>query len=488
MATLTIQPDNVAGVDTMIANLYIADSNYSTFWGLMFGTRYENSVFVKNRAFLMFDLSVIPFGSDIESIVLYLSHHGSFPFTGEKIAYAYRVTRTDMVITEVTWNSYKEGSAWTVPGGDFTAVDHDRIVIEGRENISFPFLKAQGDYAIANTAGKMPILITGPEEANIESFYSAFSSNNGPGNVIGQGPTDPQIFPLTNSAVYSDITLRPRLVIEYTAPPAVAQNAGGRLTLLSGNPVPSADVTVASTLYYTPFVNDTISLFANGLWSNFGFPEISLALTGLTVTNPYDVFIYSNSGVPTLQTVAWSSPTARATALARVGGTLVKSGDPTKRYIGTIQMSATSQCEDSAAKRYVYNQYNKMPRTLRVKDATANWSYNSATLHAANASNSNRVALINGGLTGIAELEVDLEVSTLPDLSGAKVAIGVDSVTTAHADCVISSSAVAAIIPTARLNHHPAIGFHYFQWLESGLGPVTFSGGTLSGITGSVSI
>lgn len=36
-----------------------------------------------------------------------------------KVTYAYKLTRTDWVELEATWNSYKTGSAWTSPGGDY---------------------------------------------------------------------------------------------------------------------------------------------------------------------------------------------------------------------------------------------------------------------------------------------------------------------------------------------------------------------------------
>lgn len=56
----------------------------------------------------------------------------------------------------------------------------------------------------------------------------------------------------------------------------------GRLTLTSGTPVTTSDVTAASTLYFTPYGGNKITLYTGVYWQPFTFTERSLALSGLT--------------------------------------------------------------------------------------------------------------------------------------------------------------------------------------------------------------
>jgi hypothetical protein len=130
-----------------------------------------------------------------------------------------------------------------------------------------------------------------------------------------------------------------------------AQNGGGysgvndlngyidnqfRLTLTSGVAVTTGDVVNASTIYCTPYNGDVISLFNGSNWVPYTSNEFSLALGTLTNKKLYDVFCYANSGVPTLEFLVWTNDTTRATALTLQNGVLVKSGDATRRYLGTF--------------------------------------------------------------------------------------------------------------------------------------------------------
>ncbi len=293
---------------------------------------------------------------------------------------------------------------------------------------------------------------------------------------------------------------------------------GGRLTLVSGNPIPTTDVvtTSAVTIYYTPYLSSQISLYDGSKWVVGTFTEFSLSLSGLTTAQPYDIFAYLVGSTYTLEAIAWTNTTTRATALVRQDGILVKSGTLTKRFVGTLQMQATSQCEDSVTRRYVYNQYNKVRRQLRVVEATATWNYTTATWRSANNSTTNRVAVVNGSVSGTAELLVHLDLFAMSlnasaagggGLAGTGciriVAFGVD-VTNAP----FASSPYSMVRPdqtcfgmqtsmVAVLDHLPDVGLHFYQWLENaqavgtatwtGTGSTTASGG-VCGIDGHVLI
>lgn len=144
----------------------------------------------------------------------------------------------------------------------------------------------------------------------------------------------------------------------------------GRLTLESGVPISSSDQTAKTTLYLTPYNGNRIAVYNGTKWKFYSFTERSLAVPSTTNTN-YDIFIYDDAGTLTLEAVAWTNDTTRATALTTQDGVYVKSGATSRRWLGTIRTTATSgQCEDSAAKRFVYNYYNQAPRYLRSTDSS----------------------------------------------------------------------------------------------------------------------
>lgn len=169
-----------------------------------------------------------------------------------------------------------------------------------------------------------------------------------------------------------------------------------RLTLTSATPVTTSDVTGATTVYMTPFVGNKIGLYNGTTWDLITTAEISVALGTITSDQGYDVFCYNNSGTATLELTAWTNNTTRATALVMQDGILCKTGALTRRYLGSFLTTSTTQTEDSEAKRYLFNYYNRINRSLRAVDGTASWTYSSATIRQANASSVNQLNLFLG--------------------------------------------------------------------------------------------
>lgn len=274
--------------------------------------------------------------------------------------------------------------------------------------------------------------------------------------------------------------------------------AQGRLTLTTAVPVTTADVTAATTVYWTPYGGNRIALYDGSVWAIFTFAETSLALGTLTAALPYDVFAYNNAGTVALEKLAWTNATTRATALVLQDGTLVKTGATTRRYLGTFYTTSTTTTEDSAAKRFVWNHYNRVKRLLRVAEATDSWTYTTLAFRQANASAANQVDVV----IGWAEVLVDLILLAIGANSAVGntffVSIGEDSTTTAAtgATMSIARSAVAATEAPlmATLRRYPTVGRHFYAWLEAGnaTGTTTWTGDggapTLvqAGLTGTV--
>lgn len=271
---------------------------------------------------------------------------------------------------------------------------------------------------------------------------------------------------------------------------------GGRLTLTTGVPVTTTDVTAASTLYYTPYIHDRIDLYSGSAWASYTFTQRSLALSGLTSGRPYDVFLYDNAGTLTLELTAWTNDSTRATALVYQDGILVKTGALTRRYLGTLYTTGATTTEDSDLKRYLWNYYNRLPRRLQVLEATASWTYSTASYRQTRATASNQVDFV----TGVAESPLLLTAQSYWSNSAATnricyTGIGLDSTSANSANIVdpVSNYATASNFSAMRATYNaiPAAGKHYLAWLEYGGGgdTQTWRGANApaqSGLTGSV--
>jgi len=284
--------------------------------------------------------------------------------------------------------------------------------------------------------------------------------------------------------------------------PVAAADAGiceGRLTLLSGQPAPASDASAATTIFYTPYKGNRISLYDGAKWNIRASAEVSIAVPA-TTSQMYDIFAFDSTGTVTLELLAWTNDTTRATSLTRQDGVICKTGDATRRYIGSFRTTTVSgQTEDSATKRYLWNFSNRIERTLRRVETAANWTYNTATWRQANANVANQVEVV----IGIQEVRLDLSVQgTINNGTGGAVAagtaIGEDATATYLADQNggvlgnIGNTVTASLI--SRLVKYPAVGRHFYAWIEIGGGVTTtfygvgafIAGDRMSGITGHI--
>ena len=152
-----------------------------------------------------------------------------------------------------------------------------------------------------------------------------------------------------------------------------------RLTLESGVAISLSNQNAKTTLYMTPYKGDRIGLYYNGGWTLKSSAEVSLSLSGLTASTVYDIFAYWSGSAVVLEALAWSTITARATAVVQQNGVYVKSGDATRRYIGTIIINASGgQTDDAYTKRFVWNWQNRVKRRGWATNTTVSWTYSTA--------------------------------------------------------------------------------------------------------------
>lgn len=253
-----------------------------------------------------------------------------------------------------------------------------------------------------------------------------------------------------------------------------------RLTTVSGTPVTAGDST-QGTLFLTPYNGNTIALYDGANWNVHTLTEISI-LVGLTGTasRPHDVFVYNNAGTLTLELVAWTDDTTRATTLTTQDGVYVKSGATTQRFAGSVYLDGSKQCADTAASRHLWNCYNRVDKRLRVIDTTDSWTYSTLTCRQARASTANQISLMVGLNEDAvhAHLQSSFTSSTVSD--AAYGLIGLDSTTTKAAGSIanlgrISTTAIMHQM-TCVFDGNVGIGKHILTWLEQ----PSIAGGTLT--------
>lgn len=274
----------------------------------------------------------------------------------------------------------------------------------------------------------------------------------------------------------------------------------GRLSLTTAVPVTVTDVTAATAVRFVPYQGNRINLYDGAAWNVYNFTELTILLGSDAADTNYDVFAYVSAGAAAIERLAWTNGTTRATALTTQDGVLVKSGDPTRRYIGTYRTTGTiGQTEDTLAKRFCWNYYNRVRRPMQKFEETNSWTYTTATIRQANGATANQLALVVGWAEVMADLAVAVGVANdnaAPPL--VVVGIGEDSTTaiqgsTTGRQHTPLESSLGITQAQASLRVYPAVGYHFYAWLEysGATGTTTWygdNGGALlqSGIYGSI--
>lgn len=254
-------------------------------------------------------------------------------------------------------------------------------------------------------------------------------------------------------------------------------SSGGRLTLTSGTPITTSDVTAATSVYFTPYLSGYQSVYNGSAWISIPFTEITIAVPAST-SQMYDVFGYNNNGVLGCDSpVAWTNDTTRATAIVLQNGRYVKSGDATRVYLGSFRTTTVSgQTEDSLAKRYVWNYYNRINRPMKVVDTTDSWSYNTITWRQSNNNTANQLDCVIGVSEDTVLIQAFGEV-----LNGTATSrtcgtgIGLNSTSVNSAQMMSQQGTTSSLVSqqNALYNNFLPVGRNFLVWLEIGGGTDT---------------
>lgn len=209
------------------------------------------------------------------------------------------------------------------------------------------------------------------------------------------------------------------LVVTYTPAPTTLNYTpcAGYIQNCAGPYIPIYNGTSTTLLQFTSSVADVTG------------PALTLTAADNTSGNCYDIYAANNSGIFLGTGPAWSSCTAGSssrgtgagtTQLAAANGFLVNAVAITIKNnstsfscaanqctaIGTVHMALNGQVSyqfkapamsgGPNAEIGLYNFYNRYQMRMRGQDSTASWTYNLVTARSANASNSNRLTVLDG--------------------------------------------------------------------------------------------
>jgi len=126
---------------------------------------------------------------------------------------------------------------------------------------------------------------------------------------------------------------------------------GGRLTLSSGNPVMSSDVT-SQTLYYAPYNGKTLPTYTGGVWTTRNFTSSSSDQVGLSLNlagsanwaadTTHDVFAVMDSGTLKLGTRLWDAGMFTTETLLTPNVTITTGTTPTAWTSATNAFNGTT--------------------------------------------------------------------------------------------------------------------------------------------------
>lgn len=265
----------------------------------------------------------------------------------------------------------------------------------------------------------------------------------------------------------------------------------GRLTLTTGVPV-TGDVTGATTVRYTPYVGAQIPIYNGASFVMTTFTELAQATTDTTKSpaavaadKVYNLYVWNDAGTLRLSRgpALASDTTDPSASNTRTDGvwlntSAITNGPAALRgtWVGTVRSDGSSQINNSAAKRYVWNLYNRVDEFLRAQDTTDTWTYGTGSFRQANGSTANQLAMVRGLDEDAVEVRAEAHTAYTADSGhGMTFGIGVNSTTVNSATAFGQSGSNGGGIATSGRSFaayvgRPGYGAVYLAWLEKFIG------------------
>lgn len=251
---------------------------------------------------------------------------------------------------------------------------------------------------------------------------------------------------------------------------------GFRLTGVSGEPLMTSDSTSLTTIYLTPYKGNVIALHNGICWELVTSPEVSYALSGTTSDLPFDIFAVHSGSSVTLEALDWLNPVTRNTARVYQDGVLVKSGDPTRRYVGTCrarvgQTFCFVQAGVNAPARFdLFNEDNQIEFGWSVVDTADNWSA-SPGWQQGHGVGYNQVELMSGSAGAMLSAHLVATGNMSTGGGDSAVAFGVNSYSVPSGTRFMQLSGVGGLSTfVAHISQNLPLGCNVVVWLEWGSG------------------
>jgi hypothetical protein len=396
-------------------------------------------------------------------------------------------------------------AALTITGASDNGSGLIRLAVSSTTTFATGQKKTVSD-VVGTTEANGTWTITVASSTAIDLQGSTFANAYVSGGTIGGGIEEVSMgngLTMVGSALTASIVVEPQ----------------GYLTLTSGTPIITADVTSATTVYYTPFKGNLINIYDGSSFPLKTFTELSLSLTSSQAASTlYDLFVINDAG--TLRLVsgpAWSSSTAGScsrgtgagtTELQRLNGVWTNKVSMTGTY-GSSTVTVAANCgtyvgslfvDGSAGqvtchrsygqsrKWGVWNAGNRQPIFLKAGDSLTSGSYGSSTYRAFNNSSANSLTIFSG----LTEETFDLSAYVATNAASTAVnsiystAIGYNSTSTVtgfsgKSGGITNQAGVAFSrnTPPSRLIAAPALGIQTITLLEASLGgtDIGYAGG-----------
>lgn len=292
----------------------------------------------------------------------------------------------------------------------------------------------------------------------------------------------------------------------------------GYLTLTSGTPIITGDVTSATTVYYTPFKGNLINIYDGSSFPLKTFSELSIALTSSQAASTiYDLFVINDAG--TLRLVsgpAWSSNTAGScsrgtgagtTELQRLNGLWTNKVSMTGTYgsstvtvaankgtyVGSIFVDGSAgqvTCHRSygqSRKWGVWNAYNRATVYLKAGDGTSTWTYNTNAFRVSNNSAANSLTIFSGLAEEIYTSDFYQNIQINNGNHANTIGIGLNSTTAPSEFSSFGAAAAGSNVSTngfygAKTIVPPSLGINVLSCLENGGQATTTFYGTSQGM------
>lgn len=369
-----------------------------------------------------------------------------------------------------------------------------------------------GNMVVCYDAANFALSNSNPTAARLYTYLG-----NPNGSVAGSvGATNAAltdtIWDATNRQLYMTTTGSSAAASTVWSPQLPRLTPGGYLTVSNNttSPIVTSDTT-ASTVYYTPLVDNWMFLSNGTLLFPYQFSQMTLSLTATqAASNIYDVFMWWNSGTPVIGCgPSWSAgggsvsagscargTGAGSTALTRLQGILVNSVQVTLSngvstytcpanegvYLGSIFMDTSAgnvTCHRSwggSRKWGVWNYYNRQLIQISMGISTASWSISNASPTFQQSNNDSTATM--AGFTGMAEEPIEVEWAqnflgnTLAGDNQFYNSVALNSVTTvnsyvAKGQSTISGSYTITGSASGSWVLTPSLGMNNFNFVEA---------------------